>query len=431
MRRLLLLSSVFLLTSAVFAAPPEPPQERAFTDTATPPSENSLFFRGLNIKAVQPPEVAPAPKVKGPMFVVLGNDKKVRLVDRDAMRIKTPGTRTLKIPLHLPAVAATLPQPPPAWDWSRARATKYPILGNDQYGDCYAVALVHCIQTMMALNGTAYNPTRAEVVKWYLSMSPQDNGLSDSDVFPAWKRGVVPPLGKHVILDYMVIDPTDANGINLGGWCFGGTIYTADLLRAWLNNPRPGDTWDSGSGLSGGGHAMHLSARNADGTWADETWGFDPPIRLTQKGLQASDPEIVVYFSLDWFDPKTGFAPNGLHYVELAQAWVTLGGHTLPPNPFPGPTPPPKPPVPPDPPKPPVPPIPPTPGLLGDVTIQTDAGPVVVSTSRKIVQLPPGWKSKGEVLPSLVSELLDYGVPQKMVDAVLLIVQAAKDGVKP
>lgn len=67
----------------------------------------------------------------------------------------------------------------------------------------------------------------------------------------------------------------------------------------------------------------------------------------------------------------------------------------------------------------PPPPPPPGPAVVGDITIQTDTGPLVVSSSGKTVTLPAGWKSKGEVLPSLAADLAAAGVPQALIDFIL------------
>jgi hypothetical protein len=60
--------------------------------------------------------------------------------------------------------------------------------------------------------------------------------------------------------------------------------------------------------------------------------------KLTPAGLKVCDPSGFVVFSLRWFN-AAGYAPNGLHYDQLAAMWTAAGGKALPASPFPAPTP--------------------------------------------------------------------------------------------
>lgn len=139
-------------------------------------------------------------------------------------------------------------------------------------------------------------------------------------------------------------------------------------------------------------------------------WGLNPPVRLTQAGLESSDPEIIVCFSFEWFDPKTGYAPNGLHYVELASVWQQLGGRQLPANPYPPPVGP-NPPVPPTPPTPPTPPVPPTPS--GDGFTGT-----LVYKDGKLIQVVPGssGSTEGDLKSAGVNPLIIADIMQLIAD---------------
>jgi hypothetical protein len=260
---------------------------------------------------------------------VLPTGQTVVLVPRDQLRRKTPG-RTLRVPSHLPLLGPQVPTPPAAVDWSRGRAIPYPILGNDREGDCYLCDALHCVQTWTGNNGTPASFATAAVLALYHQLSGGDNGLSDAEIFPAWKRG----LFGHKILDEMTVDPRDDAAVRLGLYLFGGGSYTASLLDTWQRNIHDGATWgDDGIPDPSAGHAMHLSGYTPT-AYQDETWAMR--VNLTPAGLKASDPEVTVQFSLEWFDAK-GYAPNGLHYVDLAALWHQLGGAVLPISPFPPP----------------------------------------------------------------------------------------------
>ncbi len=259
-----------------------------------------------------------------------------RLVPREQLRRKTPG-RTLT----MPAGAAAIPAPPATFDGSKARAIKYPILGNDRYGDCYEADALHCVQTWTGNVGTEATFDVVAVVKEYLALSGGDNGLGDSDVFPHWRN---PGFQGHRILDDMTVNPADDAAIQLAMWLFCGASWTCSLPDAWIDSAAPGVVWDAGTPNPQNGHAMHLSGYGIYTSYQCETWGIDPAIRLTPAGLKSADPEVTVQFSLEMFTPA-GVAPhNGMSYDALAALWVTLGGSKLPPNPFGPPVPPPPPP---------------------------------------------------------------------------------------
>jgi hypothetical protein len=229
-----------------------------------------------------------------------------------------------------------VPTPPAGVDWSKSRTIQYPILGNDQEGDCYLCDALHCVQTWTANNGPEARFDTSQVLALYHQLSGGDNGLADDQIFPAWKRG----LFGHKVLDDLAVDPRDDAAIRLGLYLFGGGSYTASLLDTWLYDVRDGVTWDAnGRPDPMAGHAMHLSGYTP-ATYQDETWGLR--VNLTPAGLKASDPEVTVQFSLEWFNAR-GVAPNGFTFDQLAALWQQLGGITLPPSPF-GPAP--EPPVP-------------------------------------------------------------------------------------
>jgi hypothetical protein len=260
--------------------------------------------------------------------------RNIVLVPRELMRRQEDG-RTLRIPYHLKAIAAAIPTPPASFDGSKGRAIKYPILGNDHYGDCYYADAAHCVQTWTGNVGAAAVFDVDALTRRYLQIAGGDHGLNDATIFKEWKSGIIGPNGPHKILDDMTVDPKDDAAIRLGMWAFCGASWTCSLPDEWISSAGPGRVWDAGRPNPANGHAMHLSGYGPD-YYYDETWGIEPPIRLTPAGLKSVDPEVTVQFSLEMFN-TVGCAPNGLHYTILAPLWQQLGGAKLPPSPFPPP----------------------------------------------------------------------------------------------
>jgi hypothetical protein len=289
--------------------------------------------------------------------------QQIVLVNREQMRRPTTARRFVLPSIHALA-GEPIPTPPPTVDWSKNNTIAYPILGNDQYGDCYYAAVCHGSQTYSA-NGLGSEDSfdASAVVNRYLQIAGGDNGLADQDIMPEWKSGIVGPNGPHKILDQMTVPTTDASAILTAIYLYGGLVYTAALLDSWQGAISPGMIWDAnGTADPNAGHAMFITGKNDNGLYQVQSWALNPPVQLTAAGLAASDPELIVAFSLEWFN-KAGVAPNGYSYDQLSAWWTMLGGKPLPPSPFaPAPAPSPAPPSPPAPS--PAPPVPPSPVLL-------------------------------------------------------------------
>jgi hypothetical protein len=247
---------------------------------------------------------------------------------------------------------------------------------------------------------------KAAVIKRYLALSHGDNGLSDSDVFPEFKKGIVGPNGPHKVLDVLIVPATDTAALNLTSWAFGPQMFTFTVYANFMN-VGPGTVLDGNSGAVEGGHAVTLNGRDAQGRWRLQTWGIRPSVLVTDKWVHGVQPEFIACFSLEWFDAK-GYAPNGLHYNDLAPLWNSMGGNVPAVGPFPAPTPTPVPPVPVPPPTP----VPPTPGngFTGTVTYTYTNGVLMSVTTGPTPPAPSaGLKSELEtagVSPAIIADVL-------------------------
>lgn len=280
----------------------------------------------------------------------------VKFPDREMMRRK--GARRMFARLgHVQE--SEVPTPPPSCDWSLGEKIKYPILGNDQYGDCYEAAPLHHVQTMTGQFGPQAQFDVAAVIARYLEIAGGDNGLYDDIVYAEWKRGNLGPDGPHKILDSLIVDISNVQTLRLAIWAMLGTLYTCSLPSDWANNAEPGAIWTTGAGRSVGGHAILLTGYPDDQYFDLRTWGLSPPVKVTHAGMLENDPEVIVVFSTEMFHPTSRLTPNGHTWEEIRQVWIQHGGHDVGPDPLANPTPvvppaplPPGPVVPPSPPAP-------------------------------------------------------------------------------
>jgi hypothetical protein len=263
---------------------------------------------------------------------------KVMLVDREKLRRRTDRRFFRKMAAKHPTVGE--PVMPVVTDVSNGEKIKYPILGNGRVGDCYYAAALHMVQSFLGQYGAEPNWNENDVIARYEVLSGGDNGLSDDDIYPEWIKGILGPNGPNKIVDSLLISPTDTATIKIAIWRFTGVLLTISLSDNFDNNASPGATWDQPSGNFVGGHAIILTGANAKGGFDLRTWGISPPINITPRGIAGSDPEIIVVFSPEQYNPETRLSAAGFTWEEDRQLWIQYGGKDVGPAPW-GPPPPP------------------------------------------------------------------------------------------
>ena len=315
--------------------------------------------------------------------------------DRQKMK-RGSGHRMFTKPAY-ESLINVLPEAPLTCDWSKNESIKFPILGNDRVGDCYYAAILHLAQCFAGQYGEVPQFDVEAVIARYYQLSGGDNGLSDSDVFPEYKKGILGPDGQYKILDSLLVNHSDPHTIRMAIWAFNGTLWTTSLPSGAANNAAPGAIWDADNSRSVGGHAMMFSGY--DKYYKTRTWGISPPINVTDNFLEVNDVEIIVVFSKDQFHPTTHLTAAGLTWEQTRQIWIQYGGRDVGASPWNDP------PVPPVPPAPPAPPIPKGYKFVGDPLRVPIFGGTVIP-SGKIVATEAAFGLGGVDILALVTDLL-------------------------
>jgi hypothetical protein len=261
----------------------------------------------------------------------------VTFTDRFSMRRgHTP--RRMKLTLNmlqLPPV--TLPV-----DWTKNWSLQFPIDLNDQLGDCMYAAGCHIDNAWTGNVGTESSFDLTAMKKCYEQLSGGDNGLDEGSLVQGWQKGLCNVAAANII-DHLDIDTTNVQLMQTGIYLFGGVLFMLAVPDSWISNfnSSGGSVWDAPAKADErNGHGVALVGVDANGRYRLLTWGSFA--WLTTAGLKVCDPSGFIPFSLRWFNAQ-GYAPNGLHYTELAPLWVAMGGDPLPPSTFPPPTQPPVP----------------------------------------------------------------------------------------
>ena len=239
---------------------------------------------------------------------------------------------------EVPQAAFLMPMPPTKLpvDWTKGNALSFPYDGNDQYGDCMYAAACHGDNTWTGNVGAEYVFDTKAIIKSYLKLSGGDNGLDEGMILGEWKKGLA-STSSACIFDSVDVDPNNANQMQAATYLFGGVQFQLSVPDKWINSFKTGATWDApASPDPKNGHGIHFNGVDSHGHYKLQTWGTYGWI--TPAGVAACDPSAFVVASLRWFN-SAGYAPNGLHYTQLAPLWVQLGGSPWPASPFPAPAP--------------------------------------------------------------------------------------------
>ena len=241
---------------------------------------------------------------------------------------------------RLGVVARTLPPVKLPVDWTKGNALQFPYYGNDQYGDCMYAAAAHGVGGFTGNVGTELIFDTKALIAAYRKLSGGDNGLDEDMIVAEWKKGLVNDP-KSRIFDSVDIDPNNAALMQAAVYLFGGVQFMLSVPNRWINNFKTGAVWDAPATPNPmAGHGIWFIGVQPNGNYQLLTWGTYGFI--TPAGVKVCDPSAFAVASLQWFNAQ-GYAPNGLHYTELAPLWNQLGGKPWPASPFPSPGPTPQP----------------------------------------------------------------------------------------
>lgn len=225
--------------------------------------------------------------------------------------------RTLKFADYISSV----PTPPAMIDWGQ-KVSDWPMMRNDQLGDCTCAAAGHLIQSWTADFSNIFVPTDDEVIEAYEAVSgydpktgANDDGAAELDVLNYWRKT---GIADHKIDSYAQIG-SGTDKVKQAIWLFGGA-YLGILLPASAQ----GQTlWDipsgglNGSGAPGswGGHAVPAIAYDAQ-TVTVITWG--QRLKMSWAFYLAYCDEAYAVLSQDWVTQNNP-APSGFDMVSLQQ----------------------------------------------------------------------------------------------------------------
>lgn len=237
--------------------------------------------------------------------------------------------RTLKLASYL--APSVLPSAPASIDW-QAKVASWPMMGNDQYGDCTIAAAGHMQQLWSTVNGAPVVPSDQDVVNQYFALTGgQDTGLALLDVMNAWRKSGL--LGNQIGA-YAAVTLSDHAEVAAAIWLFGAIDVGVQLPLAWQGTPNwqaPArhfifarspwaQRWQKGSW---GGHSIPLVAYDATNLYG-VSWG-----QVVTISWAAWDQYFVeAYAAIDplWVSGDKP-APSGFDVAHLAADLQAIGAN--------------------------------------------------------------------------------------------------------
>ena len=224
--------------------------------------------------------------------------------------------RTFKLERYLPI---TFPKAPPVKDWYSS-VPSWPMMLNDELGDCTCAAAGHMIgQWTSYAGGEVVMPDAAilkayEAVSGYIPGQPQtDNGAVMLDVLNYWRQV---GIGGHKIGAFAAVPLQHFNLIRTAVSML-GSVYLGIQLPLSVQGatrwevPPEGPTGDGSPG-SWGGHCIPIVGYDQD-WWYVVTWG--QVLKMKSTFLIDYADEAYVCLSQDWF--ANGGAPSGFNLAQL------------------------------------------------------------------------------------------------------------------
>lgn len=239
-------------------------------------------------------------------------------------------SRTLRFGAYL---TTQLPAPPAAVDYSKPVKT-WPMMGNDQYGDCTCAAAGHMIEEWTANTGQEITLPDATILQAYnhFAHGNPDAGANMLDVLKYWRKT---GMGKDKIMAFAQLEPRNhvqlQDAVSIFGSCYIGVALPnfavppgTDFLQIPWAVPGTGPVGDAAPNPANG-HCVPAVAYDQRFIYV-VTWGAIKT--MSWQFYDAYADEAYAVLSPDWVNKRVGTAPNGFNMSALQQDLQAVGNAT-------------------------------------------------------------------------------------------------------
>lgn len=230
-------------------------------------------------------------------------------------------SRTLQFGKYL---TTELAPPPATINWTKPVAN-WPMMGNDQYGDCTCAAAGHMIEEWTANTGTIEIPPESVILQAYnhFAHGNADAGANMLDVLKYWRKT---GIGGDKIDAFAQLEPQNnlqlQDAVSIFGNCYIGLALpnfavapnTNFLNIPWLV-PAGGATGNAAPNPNNG-HCVPAVAYDQRFIYV-VTWGALKS--MSWQFYNAYADEAFAVLSNDWINKQVGTAPSGFDMTTLQQ----------------------------------------------------------------------------------------------------------------
>lgn len=254
-----------------------------------------------------------------------------------------------RVKLALAVDKTTLPPPPPTVNWY-GQITDWPMLYNDQAGDCVEAEQGHHEQVFTTYGlGAPATFTDADAIAAYSAITgydpndpSTDQGTVIQDAMGYWRKV---GFAGHKIAAFAEVNVNDETELKtalaLFGPLSGGMNFPAVAMQQF-NDGKPWEVVRRDGGIEGG-HCVCIVGYDDTYLYCI-TWGAVQ--KMTWGFFRKYFEEAWLPISIEWVNAQTGLDPEGVDLSQLGEQFSTLTGENNPFRPDPDPQPVPAPPAP-------------------------------------------------------------------------------------
>ena len=163
-----------------------------------------------------------------------------------------------------------LPEPPAEAHYGHGLAL--PIDGNDQYGNCVAAGMAHCVTVWdHEVGENLHTPDANEVVETYFTLTGGiDSGLNESSVLTTWTKN---ELMGHTIAAFAPVGITNITEIHQAVAFYGACMFGIQCPDSAQQQFAAGEPWTVVPGATvEGGHCIVATGYDQQYVYC-ATWG--------------------------------------------------------------------------------------------------------------------------------------------------------------
>jgi hypothetical protein len=226
--------------------------------------------------------------------------------------------RTLKMARYRVPDAIAVP---PEVSWV-THVHNWPMMLNDELGDCVPAAAGHAIEQWTTYAGTPFTPPDAAILKAYEDVGgyvpddpSTDNGTDMLSMLNYWRQTGV---GGHKIFAFIAVNLKNLDEVREAIYLFGNLYWGVQLpvsvqgAESWTV-PEGGTASPEGAPGSWGGHCVPIVAMSPE-TLTCVTWGST--LKMSHRFFSDYGDEGYCCLSLDWIE-KNGLSPGQFNVGQL------------------------------------------------------------------------------------------------------------------